>query len=742
MSTDLRGKRAPSLERLLCERPKADLGEFYSFWDGQGLAPKTTDELVVALVARMTEEDSVRKRLKFLSKKLVDLLKFLLRDRAYTATREQVLSSRLFDYMSQYEVEAALNALLKRGFVFQLGERGPDGAGEIAFAIPHEIGEVLQTFLWDEECPLRDVFHLGAYLRRMQDVERDAARALLPEDHPARHGDVDALIAALVDRAHVASRIAALEPDLAEVVRVLVIEGGGFVAKTHYDRIRGHAVRFDRRRFKKALEGALLGTVRHLALGEYGINHFDDTIVLFDETIEAVRAHVLPPVDADVTEVRTCGVDLVSDISNFLSFVAHNRIRLTLNGQIYRTVTKKVAEEFILARKSEFAGFDPFQYVYDFCVGQKLVQRREDRSLHITVKGRIWENEPLEKKLRVLLDFAFKDPLKDGESFHAPRLRERLLGLLREARVGELRDVFDLPFQARNAYLATLEEDHVRDAFQNRYQYAPTAVMRDAAGLAQTLAQWLRERLYLLGLVDLGMRGDQVVALRLTPLGARALGQKVDPDVNGQVLPERPLIINPDFEILLFLDEGDTYDLITRLDRFAERVSSDSVYRYKVTEPSIEKAVAEGVDVAEILRVLSENARGAIPQNVVYSIKEWASKVRFVTARRVMVLRGRNREIMDRVLRGLSQHHVVCERLSPTAIVVEAEADLLALCAELAKDGVFLEGAGGSQNGHVRTADPASAARIAPKPDVPRQPGPNDSFDPSRDPYGRSSHEL
>lgn len=714
MSTDLRGKRAPSLERLLRERGRADLAEFHSFWDGQGPAPKTTDDIVISLVERMTDEDSVRKRLKFLSKKLVDLLKFLLRDRAYTANREQVLSSRLFDYMSQYEVEAALNALQKRGFVFQLGERGADGAGEIAFAIPHEIGEVLQTFLWDEECPLKDLFRLDSYVKRMSDADLESARLAAGIEFAAptvagkSNADPDAVVAALASPAAIEARIAALEPELKDVLRVAITEGGGFVSKTLYDRIRDSAPRWDRRKLKRAFEGAYLGTLRHLALGEYGINHFDDTLVIFEEVARVARncLGLLPP--SDVTDLRTCGVDLVSDISNFLSYVAHSRIRLTLNGQIYRTVTKKVADEFILSRKAEFAGFDPFQYIYDFAIAHRLVQRRDDRSLHITVKGRLWENEPLEKKMKVLLDFAFKDPLKDGESFHAPRLRERLLELLAEAPPGELRDFHELPCLARNAYLAALEDEHVRDAFQNRYQYAPTAVMRDAAGLANSLAQWLRERIYLLGLVDLGFRGDTICALRLTPLGSRALGGKAP--VDAACLNERPLIVNPDFEILLFLHEGDTYDLITKIDRFAERMSSDSVYRYKVTEPSIEKAVAEGVDVAEILRVLSENARGAIPQNVVYSIKEWAGKVRFVTARKVTVLRGRNREIMDRVLKGLSHQHILCERLSPTAIMIESDIELATLCADLARDGVFLEGTAVATNGHAKAnGNPAHA---------------------------------
>jgi len=691
MTETANGRRPPNLERLLKERSRADLGEYYSFWDGRAPTPKSSDKLVEILVDRMTDEDSVRKRLKFLSKKLVDLLKFLLRDSAYTVTRETVLKSLLFNYMSQYEVEAALNALQKRGFVFQIGDRTDndrDDGGHVSFSVPQDLGEVLSAFLWDEECSLADLFSLRGWLRRLGDAETGRMNEALSE---SRSGEpkLDELVPSLCAPAQIAHRIGGLDEDMQKVLAVAVSAGGGFIPKTLYERTREDAPRWDRRRFKTALEGAYLGTVRHLALGEYGINHFDDTLVLFDDVVSVWRNQIGPDPASEVEDIRTCGVDLISDISNFLSFVAHNRVRLTLNGQIYRTVTKKLTEQLILSKKPEFGSLDPFQYVYDFSVTWKLVERREDRTLHITVKGRKWETEPIEKKLKVLLDLAFKEPLRDGDTFHAPRLRDHLLDLLGTQQVGRFEDVMGAPFAARNLYLARLEEDHIRDAFQNRYQYAPTAVMRDGNGLGQSLFHWMRDRLYLLGMVDLGFSKDLPVATRLTPLGARALGRSLPADL---AVAGRPLMVNPDFEVLLFPEEGDTYDLITRLDRFAERQSSDAVYRYKVTEHTIEKAVAEGIDVAEILRVLSENARAAIPQNVVYSIKEWAGKVRFVTARKVTVLKGRNREIMDRVLRSLSAHGVGTERLSPTAIIVEDRVDLKKLAADLAEDGVFLEG--------------------------------------------------
>ena len=52
--------------------------------------------------------------------------------------------------------------------------------------------------------------------------------------------------------------------------------------RSTYDKIRGKKYpSWDWRRWKRTLERECLGTIRHLSLGEYGINHFDDTLIVF-----------------------------------------------------------------------------------------------------------------------------------------------------------------------------------------------------------------------------------------------------------------------------------------------------------------------------------------------------------------------------------------------------------------------------------------------------------------------------
>jgi len=64
------------LEELLRITSQGELHELYAFWDGDGSRPPAAGELAAALAARMSDETLVRRRLRFLSRKLIDLLRF------------------------------------------------------------------------------------------------------------------------------------------------------------------------------------------------------------------------------------------------------------------------------------------------------------------------------------------------------------------------------------------------------------------------------------------------------------------------------------------------------------------------------------------------------------------------------------------------------------------------------------------------------------------------------------------
>ena len=700
--------RGVALQAALQNRPPQELRELLSFWDGHGTEPDTTERLIGELQRRMSSEKSVRKRVKFLSKKLVDLLKFFLRGEGYRADLANVTGSRSFGYLSPFELKAAINALLKRGFLFASstvngdvngnGRAHGEPAGSMvidSYLVPCELGDLLQAFIWDDDRTVEETFTLRGQLTRLVDRKELAALLVLHLGEgaaPAGHGVDDHAQAAalLAEPASVAQRLARIDnPRHMELLKLVVCSYGGVAGRTMLEKNHKSLGRWNRKLLQDALESNLLGTVRHVSLGEYGVHQFDEVVVVFEELVAAARA-VLAPEPPRISAAHSLGVDLISDVSAFLSYVEHNPIRLTLSGKVYRTAVRKLEESFILARSSGFTGAWLFEYLFDFSQGQALLERGADRSVVLTVKGRSWDRTPLEKKLSRLLKFAERHWTTEVEPFHGERLLALYLDRLRELKLGQWVDMQAPAFAARNRYLANLDLFGVRDRFQSRYQFAQQTGMRDPHQLALALSAWARERLFLFGLVDIADVEGKPALLRLTALGAKALGLVV-PD--AELDRSAPLIVNPDFEIMLFPD-GSTYDLVTELDRFAERTASDSVYRYRITAASIEKAVAEGLEPANILRALSEHSRVEVPQNVIYSIGQWAGKVKFVTQATVSLVRGRNKEVLDRVLHDPALRPFVIERLSPTALLVSPELSRAQLAAMLGPLGVFLDGEG------------------------------------------------
>jgi hypothetical protein len=685
-----------ALQAALRNRPAQELRELLSFWDGHGTPPDTEDRLIGELERRMSSEKAVRKRVKFLSKKLVDLLKFFLRGEGYRADLAHVTGSRSFGYLSPFELKAAVNALIKRGFLFESATtNGHNGSGQgrsrsktDSFLVPCELGDLLQAFIWDDDRTVEETFTLRGQLARL--VDRRGLDELLASHLGKGASAKDHTRAAelLARPDAVAQRLQAVEnPRQQELIRLVVSAYGGVASRTVLEKNHKGIGRWNRKSLQEVLESNLLGTVRHVSLGEYGIHQFDEVVVVFGELLDAARAS-LAPATPRPDEVRSLGVDLISDISAFLSYVEHNPIRLTLSGKVYRTAVRKLEESFILTHRSGFGGQWLFQYLFDFCQSQSMIERGGDRSVALTVKGRSWDRTPLEKKLSRLLKFASGNWSSVVEPFHGERLLELYLDRLRELPINEWVDVNAPSFAARNRYLANLDHFNVRDRFQSRYQFAQQSGMRDPHQLALALTQWARERLFLFGLIDLADVDGKPAMLRLTSLGAKALGMSIPEDLDEG---RGPLVVNPDFEIILFPDGG-TYDLVTDLDRFAERMSSDPVYRYKLTATSIEKAVAEGLEASTILRTLSEHSRVEVPQNVIYSIGQWAGKVKFVSLARVSLVRGRNKEVIDRILHDKTLRPHVFERLSPTALLISSTLTPDELAALLKPLGVFLDG--------------------------------------------------
>lgn len=638
-----------------------ELTELYSFWNGDGELQRDRHRLQADLNGHMTDVGLVRHRLRFLSPRLVDLLRFFLGRRRFESSMDSIRRSQTFSFMSPHEVEAAVRALIKRGFLFPRS-RSSDWPG--TFVVAEELGVLMRGQLEDLDLDLGDAFSL---------------RRMLTSHNGALDGQE------LCAKAAIHGRIEELEASVRCVFDRALTQGYGLLPRAVLQRrAEGEeAIEFPRRDIKEKLEGAFLGTVRHLALGEYGINHFDDVVIVFEEVLRAHLECTNPATLHPGATPRSLGVDLFSDLSHLLQRLSREQVRLTQAGSVYRTAARKIEEQLILASKGHFEAKRLFRFLLDLALTRHLVRRSDDRFLVLTAKGKTWPRLSVAFKLKELLAAVMDE---GSHTFHRPRLKRLSLEVLKELDLDRWYDFGLVVGLVRHHYLSRLDEEGIREAYQGRYQYSSEAHMRDLPQLTQIVAKFISHELHILGLVDLLWQGDRPVGLKLSPLAATALGKAAEKDAgHGR------LLVNPDFEILVF-PEGNTYEIIQRLDRFSERVNQEDSHRFRITPRSVERAVASGMTAAEILEVLSENSRSELPQNVVFSIRDYSEKVRFVSVQRAYLVTARHKEVIDALLRHPAIRAAVQERIAPRMLALNPQANLEEILPLLEQEGIFLEG--------------------------------------------------
>jgi|GEM_PF-5739449 len=154
-------------------------------------------------------------------------------------------------------------------------------------------------------------------------------------------------------------------------------------------------------------------------------------------------------------------------------------------------------------------------------------------------------------------------------------------------------------------------------------------------------------------------------AVRLRPEAAHALGGAAAADFPP--FDEAPLVQGT-FEILA--GPRTPPSVVWLLESWAERVAVDRFTTYRLTRRSVGGAVRRAERVEELLGALERSPAG-IPQNVAFSVREWAAGVVRLTADLALLLRcpdieGAERAARTGALRG-------CERLGPTTWQVPAD---------------------------------------------------------------------
>jgi hypothetical protein len=129
--------------------------------------------------------------------------------------------------------------------------------------------------------------------------------------------------------------------------------------------------------------------------------------------------------------------------------------------------------------------------------------------------------------------------------------------------------------------------------------------------------------------------------------------------------------INPDFSLLIPRNEvspEDLYHLLTH----TEMISDDVVVNAKITRNSIMRAYKRGMSLDTFLDTLKRNAKNQIPQNLNFTINEWARQTVRLTIINAVLLQSNHPSFLDELSFGKLKHAIV-ERISPTHAIIQKE---------------------------------------------------------------------
>lgn len=654
-----RGDQGPDspVAALLSRLKKPELREPFRFWRGDdGLPlPARVGEMREQLALWMSDEDRVAQRVQSLDE----------RDRALLQAFVQVPGHRRtaadLQPIAGEEPESEVERLKRIALLFDDDEQGGPG-----WFLPRALARPLAARAAADAPPIDSEVFRALTLKGAMEWRYGGPEAA----RPMKASRIREMFKMYANEAQAVARVERLPEGLRDLVGKVVLEFGGLLPRRFFERMETELPHWNQRRWAKILGESLVGTVQRIELSPYGIQHDDDTLIVHNEVTLAWFKRIAVPSDPDAPhDDCSLGVDAVSNISRFFAYLIDNNVRFTVKGEIFKTTEKRILTELIPNPGRELERSEVLQFIFDFARRCGFIEVTGERTFQLTGAGRDWEAQELDAKLGDLFEHVTADLDREHESVHQIAMRRVLIKMMKRLEVGIWYDVMYLPFLARNAYLAQLDALGVGDQIE--------ALGKDGVGagedlqrLSWNLVNWVRKRLYLLGIVDLGYDSKgHPVAMRLTRIGARVLG--IDAGVSELTALGR-LIVTPDFEVVLFGD-GDDADLVHDLDRFTDRVKEGAARQFRIDDRSVHRGLVEGLTVSRMSEILTGNARTPVPKNVLQSIRGWAQQAGLLVLDTELVVRGQDPDLMARFARDAGVRPFIKSTIEPTAVQLKGK---------------------------------------------------------------------
>ncbi len=662
---------------------RADLVELWLYWTGGTEAPSDESEAREQIKRAMGDRGRVIERFRGLPDRCKDLLLVVAAREGRRAFARQLVDPNHPEAAKRLnDLESWAAPLRKRGFLLEDRERAFAKFHDPAWRVPDVLADALAGASKNGPRALETRFSLKSFLRTLEPEElaERGHRFGVKIDSAA---DPAIYAEAFARRDRVKKGVAALkDPELKELVEKALEEHGGLMDRAFLDRIEAPLPR-DLRPWRAALEAELLGTVFDGDLADVGIMFKPGSITIF---FENARSWMDSHWEVAVDEPPEPPADVLGDLERIRDYLDHHVLRVTREGSLYRATARKMETEVLSAGSRPGTAEEALDFLLEFLSAHDLIRADDDQRLRPRPGWKTFAEKSTSERCEILLKYVQEDLRSTKAEFHHGRLRRIFLALLKESGSGRWLALRKLCHASRNFYLATLDQRTTSDRFQRRYQYAQLPPMAPPSVLSRELVQFGGATLAKAGFVELHAPEDGAPAIRLTKLGSAVLGLL---DATGESRNDAGMLVMGDLEIVVFPDKLDLGALQV-ISRFAKREKADVTLHFRLSERSVQEAVAGGAHIEQLVDTMVKFGRYEPPQNVVASVLGWAKAVTVFEARRTWLLKAPSKEILEQALKLRELKAIAGERLNEVTLEVSEDPTAVRISETLRSHGFFL----------------------------------------------------
>ena len=621
-----------TVRQFLKDRRKAELQGMHQFWFPGESMVTTRDELERNIAGVLTSGAQLREKLARLTRTQTSLLKKLLEREEFTdqcvVIRRELESSGIPDF----EVENASRMLMERGFLGR--RRSESGAGGEIFEVPSELG-----------MQLVDHFQVTGKTIAPED---QLSQKRLPFEVDIEQVDLDAAIDAIEDeRLRELAHIAVQQRGLAETGT----PGVAAILTEESDEDDDVAVEsLNRKEWRETLEEAGIGTIGPVTLKDFGIRVQEPAVIVFQEWLQSRCRRRLGEVEEPDT-VLEAGIDLYADIDRLAARLEVRPAQLTRGGRIPKRVLESLRGDLYCPRVESHLEGNLVEAVMSLALSLGVVEPYGEEVRVHTEQLAVWRKLDLVRQAEIVHNRFLAEHHGDRWSFHQEALRQILVEVLREdgtAAAGAENDDWisldALVGTVISTYLLELDERDVRGTLRQRREedFARERLNSPFHRLSTDLVYWIVNRFLLSGCCELGYLDGRLVAFRLTALGKELLGVRQNDSENR-------LLVNPNFETILFCEGLKGMRLELLLSRFGKRISAERIRRYQVSRDSMREGIRSGLSLAEIQSVLEDACAHPLPEPVLVALKDWSKDLDWVVVEPAILLRGLRSDRAERL---------------------------------------------------------------------------------------------